>query len=79
MCRQEFSERPDPQGTGLIFSADPTAEGFEVVLHLVEHPTAPSYVPGDVDLPMLEMDLAVSGIGPNPEVREESGREISLQ
>jgi hypothetical protein len=79
MCRQEFSNGPQPQGIGLIFSADPTAKGFKGVLHPPEHPAALSHVPGDVELPMLKMDLAIGGVGADPKVGKKPGREISLQ
>src|SRR5262245_28103097 len=79
MCCQEFSERPEPQGTGLIFSPDPTAEGFKGILHLPEHSAAPLHVPVDVDLPVLQANLPVGGVGPDPEVGKEPGREIALE
>src|SRR5688572_23084302 len=79
VCRQELSDGPEPQRTGLIFAADPTAKAFQGVLHLPEHPAAPSHVPGDIDLPVLKLDLAIGGVGPNSQVGEESGGEISLE
>src|SRR5262245_20964896 len=79
MCRQEPAKRPEPQGIGLIFAAEPTAQSRKSVLHLSEHLSAAAYVPGDVDLAVPQADLAVGGIGPDPEVGEKPRGKVALE